>query len=295
MNEWELHQQQQQQHQAQQQHQQQRQHSYRSQSVSIPSAQFPGPSQSSTHYGTPVEYGQQQQAYDRRQQPQYTIPPLQVNPSSFRQSDVPMNLPSSSLSGAHPSMQRSDRHRTQSVALTSIGQREGSYGPSPGYPHSQSRMSHSHRSGPPLPYTPEASVPISRHSSSSRSYTMPYPGESAEGQPVPYISSVMSPYAQPAMGAGGMHPSRVMPPLSELDRRTLPTVEEAQPKAKPHVCDQCGAAFSRAHDLKRHVDTHKGDRPHKCPTCTKAFSRKDALQRHQSMAQCGIDGQDSSY
>ncbi|KAG9075382.1 hypothetical protein FS749_012964 [Ceratobasidium sp. UAMH 11750] len=97
----------------------------------------------------------------------------------------------------------------------------------------------------------------------------------------------MSPYAHPP--SSSHVPSRVMPPLSELDRRTLPPVEEAQPRPKPHVCDQCGGAFSRAHDLKRHIETHKGDRPHKCPTCTKAFSRKDALQRHQSMAQCGVE------
>lgn len=249
MNDWELHQQQQQQ---QAQHHHQRQHAYhRSQSVSIPSSQFSGPSQPSPHYGTPTDYGQQH-AYDRRQQ--YPIPPLQVNPSSFLQSDVPMNLPSSSLPGAQPAMPRSDRHRTQSVALTSIGQREAGYAPGSSYSHSHSRVSQSHRGGPPTSYVPEATVPISRHSSSSRSWTMPYQGESAEGQQVPYISSVMTPYAQPAMGG---IPSRVMPPLSELDRRALPTVEEAQPKAKPHVCDQCGAAFSRAHDLKRHIETHK--------------------------------------
>jgi len=241
---------------------QQQQHHYRSQSVSIPSSQA---SQSQSQYAGPSQYADYgQQHYDRRQ-PTYPIPPLQLNPSTFLHSEPPRNLPSSSLPP--------NRHRTQSVALTAIGQRERSYPPSSSYPR-------------PPPGYPEATVPISRHGSSSRSWTMPYPNDVPAEPQVPYISSVMSPYAQPGV------PSRVMPPLSEIDRRGLAAVDES-PRPKPHVCDQCGAAFSRAHDLKRHVETHKGDRPHKCPTCTKAFSRKDALQRHQSMAQCGVDTQES--
>ncbi|CUA74547.1 hypothetical protein RSOLAG22IIIB_05607 [Rhizoctonia solani] len=255
----------------------------RSQSVSIPASQF----SSSAHYSTSGDYSQQHN-YDRRHPSAYPnpIPPLQVNPSSFAHSDVPLNLPSSSLPGGQqqPLPTRNDRHRTQSVALTSIGQREQGYASSSGYP----RMAHRSNTA----YGSEATVPISRHThatSAARSWA-PYQSEPlpppVEPQ-VPYISSAMSQYQHQPMGV----PSRQMPPLSELDRR-LPAAEEVQPRPKPHVCEQCGAAFSRAHDLKRHIETHKGDRPHKCPTCTKAFSRKDALQRHQSMAQCGVDPQE---
>ncbi|KAF8608632.1 hypothetical protein BDV93DRAFT_602551 [Ceratobasidium sp. AG-I] len=57
--------------------------------------------------------------------------------------------------------------------------------------------------------------------------------------------------------------------------------------ARPHVCDLCDSGFARAHDLKRHIETHKGERPHRCPNCQRAFSRKDAVQRHLVITQCG--------
>ncbi|KDN44475.1 hypothetical protein RSAG8_05522, partial [Rhizoctonia solani AG-8 WAC10335] len=57
--------------------------------------------------------------------------------------------------------------------------------------------------------------------------------------------------------------------------------------ARPHVCELCDSGFARAHDLKRHLETHKGDRPHKCPNCQRSFSRKDAVQRHIVATKCG--------
>ncbi|CAE6454519.1 unnamed protein product [Rhizoctonia solani] len=246
MDNWDMHQQQSRQHQH---------HTYqqRSQSMSIPASQF----SSSAQYSTSGDYSQQHN-YDRRHPSAYPtpIPPLQVNPSSFAHSDVPLNLPSSSLPGGQqPLPTRNDRHRTQSVALTSIGQREQGYASSSAYP----RMAHRSNTA----YGSEATVPISRHTHASGAATArswaPY--QSGEPLPppvepqVPYISSAMSQYQHQPIGV----PSRQMPPLSELDRR-LPAVEEAQPRPKPHVCDQCGAAFSRAHDLKRHIETHKVSR-----------------------------------
>ncbi|KAH7339850.1 hypothetical protein B0J17DRAFT_569932, partial [Rhizoctonia solani] len=46
---------------------------------------------------------------------------------------------------------------------------------------------------------------------------------------------------------------------------------------RPHVCEHCDSGFARAHDLKRHLETHKSERPHKCPNCQRSFSRKDAV------------------
>ncbi|CAE6440092.1 unnamed protein product [Rhizoctonia solani] len=60
--------------------------------------------------------------------------------------------------------------------------------------------------------------------------------------------------------------------------------------ARPHVCELCDSGFARAHDLKRHLETHKGERPHKCPNCQRSFSRKDAVQRHISVTKCGPPG-----
>ncbi|EUC60353.1 C2H2-type zinc-finger protein [Rhizoctonia solani AG-3 Rhs1AP] len=47
--------------------------------------------------------------------------------------------------------------------------------------------------------------------------------------------------------------------------------------ARPHVCEHCDSGFARAHDLKRHLETHRSERPHKCPNCQRSFSRKDAV------------------
>ncbi|KAJ6475915.1 hypothetical protein DFH09DRAFT_1143206 [Mycena vulgaris] len=48
-------------------------------------------------------------------------------------------------------------------------------------------------------------------------------------------------------------------------------------------CDFCALSFDRQHDLKRHVETHSGEKPYLCDRgCGKAFTRKDALKRHQT-------------
>ncbi|KAJ7512998.1 hypothetical protein B0H11DRAFT_1698256, partial [Mycena galericulata] len=51
---------------------------------------------------------------------------------------------------------------------------------------------------------------------------------------------------------------------------------------RPFPCDFCPLSFDRQHDLKRHIDTHSGEKPFLCDRgCGKAFTRKDALKRHQ--------------
>lgn len=50
---------------------------------------------------------------------------------------------------------------------------------------------------------------------------------------------------------------------------------------RPFACDMCALSFNRQHDLKRHRDTHTGDKPFLCESCGKTFTRKDALKRHQ--------------
>ncbi|KAF7311519.1 hypothetical protein MKEN_01054200 [Mycena kentingensis (nom. inval.)] len=53
--------------------------------------------------------------------------------------------------------------------------------------------------------------------------------------------------------------------------------------AREFTCEFCPLAFDRNYDLKRHTETHSGEKPYVCDQgCGKAFSRKDAVKRHQT-------------
>ncbi|TFY78875.1 hypothetical protein EWM64_g5138 [Hericium alpestre] len=59
---------------------------------------------------------------------------------------------------------------------------------------------------------------------------------------------------------------------------------------RPFACDMCALSFNRQHDLKRHKETHSGEKPFLCNGgCGKTFTRKDALKRHQLVKNCGYD------
>ena len=66
--------------------------------------------------------------------------------------------------------------------------------------------------------------------------------------------------------------------------------------AKNAQCFQCNKTFSRARDLKRHINTvHEGLKPHKCNICGKAYndlkrhinSVHDGLKQHTFLCFCG--------
>ncbi|XP_071065704.1 zinc finger protein 350-like isoform X1 [Dasypus novemcinctus] len=50
---------------------------------------------------------------------------------------------------------------------------------------------------------------------------------------------------------------------------------------KPHVCSECGKAFTKKSWLTDHHIIHTGEKPHRCSLCGKAFSRKFMLTEHQ--------------
>lgn len=77
------------------------------------------------------------------------------------------------------------------------------------------------------------------------------------------------------MGYGQPQPQYV--PQSPIDG----TMQYPASPPRPFACDMCALSFNRQHDLKRHRDTHTGDKPFLCESCGKTFTRKDALKRHQ--------------
>lgn len=54
-----------------------------------------------------------------------------------------------------------------------------------------------------------------------------------------------------------------------------------------YQCEFCPSAFSRKHDLKRHVKIHTNTTPtHKCKHCGKNYARADALAKHEAANEC---------
>ncbi|KAI0785619.1 hypothetical protein C8Q75DRAFT_322887 [Abortiporus biennis] len=97
--------------------------------------------------------------------------------------------------------------------------------------------------------------------------------------------------------SSSQHPSSMsLPPPSQYPAQVsfasqadVASQYPASPQ-RPFSCDMCALSFNRQHDLKRHRDTHTGEKPFLCNGgCGKTFTRKDALKRHQLVKRCGID------
>lgn len=126
-----------------------------------------------------------------------------------------------------------------------------------------SNAQHSHNVSPSsAPYPPQNGMSSSDSRSGythSRSLSLPQ-----QGYPSPSMSS---------NHAYGAHD----PPQMVVQDVQYP----ASPQ-RPFACDMCALSFNRQHDLKRHRETHSGEKPFLCNGgCGKTFTRKDALKRHQ--------------
>jgi len=134
---------------------------------------------------------------------------------------------------------------------------------------------HSHNVSPSsLPYPSQNSMTSSDPRSGynhNRSMSLPQ-----QGYPPTFVSS----------HAYGTHDSpQTM--AQGIDQMQYP----ASPQ-RPFACDMCALSFNRQHDLKRHRETHSGEKPFLCNGgCGKTFTRKDALKRHQLVKRCGSEEQ----
>ncbi|KAI0699264.1 hypothetical protein BC835DRAFT_1518552 [Cytidiella melzeri] len=146
--------------------------------------------------------------------------------------------------------------------------------------HQQLSSSYQHTSRHSLSSSPKTvlsqhpySHPRSLQAHASLSYPSPPP-------PLPAQLAAASPH---------YHQQYVAAPLAYTQSMDAASQYPASPQ-RPFSCDMCALSFNRQHDLKRHRDTHTGEKPFLCNGgCGKTFTRKDALKRHQLVKRCGID------
>lgn len=119
----------------------------------------------------------------------------------------------------------------------------------------------------------------------SRQYSPSYTYSSSHEHPHPYSRprsqsqgyNDHSPSHDEISQAPGYHQQIPVPPAMPLTPVAYPAVPQ-----RPFACDLCALSFNRQHDLKRHRETHTGEKPFLCNGgCNKTFTRKDALKRHQ--------------
>lgn len=121
--------------------------------------------------------------------------------------------------------------------------------------------SHSHSSSQGIPHSP--SLPYSQ----GQAMANPYGGTPLSSSP--QASSAMSNMTTAQYASQAAYAQQVN------------SQYPASPP-RPFACDMCALSFNRQHDLKRHRDTHTGEKPFFCNGgCGKTFTRKDALKRHQ--------------
>lgn len=144
--------------------------------------------------------------------------------------------------------------------------------------------------------TPTYSQPLAAQYSQSQnqpsSYDQPYSVSPTQGQSYaqsrPRSHSQALPYAQPQttvlLPHANQYPGQI--PLASDSGHSQ--YDYSASSSRPFSCELCSLSFNRQHDLKRHRETHSGEKPYNCNGgCGKTFTRKDALKRHQIVKGCG--------
>ena len=119
-----------------------------------------------------------------------------------------------------------------------------------------------------------------------------YPGYAQMGQHSPQYQgdSQQALYPTNAYDQATMQPQQSYPAQYDASfgqhsphRQTTISIPPGTPGGVERFpCDKCSKTFSRAHDRKRHFETHHTSHPpsHPCQFCKKGFSRSDSLKRH---------------
>ncbi|KAJ7163588.1 hypothetical protein C8R43DRAFT_287243 [Mycena crocata] len=157
-------------------------------------------------------------------------------------------------------------------------------------------------SGPPQSMYASGSGSGSRSSyhQNSYPYAQPHPSSPTHAQAYAqsYAHSPSSPTSSSRPRSHSVYVPQQATPIMAPHPQYPQQVPLAQPSghyseypaspSRPFSCDMCALSFNRQHDLKRHRETHTGDKPYLCNGgCGKTFTRKDALKRHQLVKGCG--------
>ena len=110
-------------------------------------------------------------------------------------------------------------------------------------------------------------------------------------------------YSDPATWTQGAHAQYSNSTMNTSSSPTTPGYPAPAPAPSPptpssstlHVCDDCGATFTRPQNLKRHRESQHTSTEHICPYCEKSYTRVDSLKRHMDrpcdkMPRCAQEG-----